>query len=203
MSQSSSPISKKCKIVSGASRQSLSVHDLHSSAWTFAPWNGCQSSHPAAPNLSGQRTDSVQMKGRQFRKEWKITFPWLVARDGKCFATCARGWQEVNAGLLLTSFLPIHRNWVSNWKKALSGVMKSDEKHSAGSFQKHMRSEAHAKALVAFTTSQQGMILLACSARHSRRQRSREEPLWLQYQWLSMWRVTRVGLLRSLNSRTG
>ena len=34
--------------------------------------------------------------------------------------------------------------------------MKSDGKHSARSFQKHERSEAHVKALVAFTTSQQG-----------------------------------------------
>ena len=44
-----------------------------------------------------------------------------------------------------------------NWKKAvLSGAMKLDGKHSAGSFQKYERSEAHVKALVAFTTSQQG-----------------------------------------------
>ena len=41
-------------------------------------------------------------------------------------------------------------------ESVLSGAMKSDRKHSAGSFQKNERSEAHAKALVAFTTSQQG-----------------------------------------------
>ena len=41
-------------------------------------------------------------------------------------------------------------------ESVLSGVTKSNRKHSAGSFQKNERSEAHVIALVAFTTSQQG-----------------------------------------------
>ena len=44
----------------------------------------------------------------------------------------------------------------SNWKKALSRAVKSIGKLSAGSFQKHERSEAQTKALIAFTTSRQG-----------------------------------------------
>ena len=39
-----------------------------------------------------------------------------------------------------------------------------DGKHSTGSFQKHERSEAHAKALVAFTTSQQGIDTASLSS---------------------------------------
>ncbi|KAI6659730.1 hypothetical protein LOD99_10699 [Oopsacas minuta] len=110
---------------------------------------------PQTSQSSGQ-TQS-RMKRRQFREEWKITFPWLVARDGKCFCNmCSwmiegKRWSptdQLSAKFTATGF--------SNWKKVLSGAMKSDGKHSAGIFQKHERSEAHAKALVAYTTLQQG-----------------------------------------------
>ena len=55
---------------------------------------------------------------------------------------------HVSIQLIVASF--------SNWKKALSGAVKS--KLSTGSFYKHERSEAHAKALIPFTTSRQGNV---------------------------------------------
>ena len=107
------------------------------------------------------------MKGRQFREEWKVAYPWLVVREGKCFrrmfswmTECMRSSpiDQVSSQLTLNGF--------SNRKKALSGVVKSIGKHPAGSILKLERSEAHSSALVAYTTSRQGndSAILPCEA---------------------------------------
>ena len=130
---------------------------------------------PSASHGCGKSHSRV--RGRQFREEWKTTYPWLVAKDGKCFCRLCLWITEGKRWSPTDRFSPrFSVTGFSNWKKSLSGAVKSNVKHSHGSFSKHERSNAHAKALIAFSTSRQGNDAQRCTAKHLRLRRSWKEP---------------------------
>ena len=121
MSQSSSLISKRCKIMSGASRQSLMSQFMvcthqhgHPHPQTDANLLTQQPQTLPQTSLGSGQTQS-RMKERQFREEWKISFPWLVAGDWKCFynmcwwMTEDKRWSptdQPSAKFTVTGFIP-------------------------------------------------------------------------------------------------
>ena len=80
-------------MLAGAAGQSLmtqfmgSTHQLEPSLPDTNVTPHAQQPGTSLPASQGGGQLQSRVKGRQFREEWKATYPWLTTRDGKCFCS--------------------------------------------------------------------------------------------------------------------